>query len=117
MDVTVSRSSLLIDTPTTINRLLPDAVWEITRLALSVEPDEKASICKGPPGAEVDVGVGVSVGGSGVNVGPPGVGEIVAVGGMSVFDGSGVIVGGRLCCSPSISGLGRPVPELARFMR
>jgi hypothetical protein len=110
MEVTVSRSSLLMDTPTSINRLVPEVGWEIDRLVLSVEPDETVSTSKGPEGAEVDVGVDVCVGGSGVSVGPPGVGEIADVGGMGVFVGSGVFVGGRLSWPPSMSGLGSPVP-------
>ena len=104
MEETVSRLSLLIETPTNIRRSAPEVVWEMVRLEPPVLPEEMASTAGLLPGGEVEPPVGVEVGGSGVSVGVGvrvpvsvgvGVGEGPAVSvGVGVGEGPGVSVGG-----------------------
>ncbi len=63
-EVTVSRLSLLMETPTSIRRSEPEVVCEMERLEVAVKPDNAASTKGTPPGWDVGSDVGVSVAGS-----------------------------------------------------
>ena len=76
-EITVSRRSLLIETPTSISWSMPEVAWEIEMLEPAVVPVETASTT----GRTLGSGVGVRVGGTGV---------FVAVGGTRVLVGVGV---------------------------
>jgi len=99
MEETISRSSLLIETPTSMRRPEPEVVWEMERMSVLVVPEETASTTA--LGVSVGVsgnGVFVDVGGTGVSVGVEvsvgGDGVFVDVGGTGVSVGVGVSVGG-----------------------
>src|SRR3990172_2581386 len=99
MDDTVSRLSLLIETPTSISRSAPDVAWVRLRLEAAVVPEETASTAATRRVWVVGSGVGVSVGRIGVFVG---VGVKVSVE-VAVGLGSGMSLGVGLGPGVSVS--------------
>ena len=61
MEDTVSKLSLLIETPTSIRRSDPEVVWEMVMLEPAVVPEEMASTWGMLEGSGVAVGVAVLV--------------------------------------------------------